>query len=107
MGLLSDWLRELFGMPAALYWTIATANLVYGLFSLSQVLRRRRPPVLIATLVAANATWGVLCLGALPFLIGRVSIFGAAHVLGEGLFVLWLARMEWRHRRSLEHRAAE
>lgn len=104
MGLFSVWLREFFGMTEGLFFTIAAANLIYGLFSLSLTLRRHRPPVLIATLAAANAAWGVLCLGALPFLIGRVSIFGAAHVLAEGLFVLWLARMEWRHRHLLESR---
>lgn len=106
MFALSDWGREFFGMSAGLYFGIATANLLYGLFALSLALRSHRPRGLLTALAVANATWGVLCLGALPFLFGQVSIFGAGHVLAEGLFVLWLARVEWEHRDLLVHRDA-
>lgn len=64
----------------------------------------RRPADLLKSLIMANATWGLLCLGALPFRLSGVSIFGAAHVLAEGFFVLWLARMERQFRDLLEWR---
>lgn len=98
---LAGWLRGLFAMPPLLYFGIAGANLAYGCFSLWIARRPARPVALVATLAGANAIWGILCGLAVVFLRDAMSIWGLAHVLAEGLFVFWLAGMEWRHRHAI------
>jgi hypothetical protein len=98
---LAGWLSRLYIMPQGLLVAMGVANLCYGTFSFSLARRARRPRSLLAVLVAANATWAVLCgLAALRF--GSVaSAFGLAHLIGEGLFVGGLAALEWNQRENL------
>jgi hypothetical protein len=100
---LSGWLSQLYALPRGVLLTIGAANLAYGAFSgsLARLARRRRAQ--IVALVVANAAWAGLCwLAALAF-AGRASVFGLAHLVGEGLFVGALASLEWRERERLTH----
>lgn len=103
---LAGWLSRLYALPHGLIVTMGGVNLAYGAFSFSLARRARRPPTLIALLVAANATWAVLCgLAALRF-AGSASGFGLAHFIGEGIFVGGLAVLEWSQRERLRTAAA-
>ncbi len=101
MLVFSAWLAPLFRLPPPLFGIIATANLVYGSFSLYLALRRRRPVLLISILAAANALWGVVSLVVAAAVASRASVFGLAHLLIEAAVVIALARAEWRHRERL------
>jgi hypothetical protein len=98
---LSGWLSQLYALPRALLLGMAAANLVYGTFSGSLALRARRPRPLLVLLVLANGAWAALCGLAALCLAGRVSAFGMAHLIGEGIFVGALAAVEWRQRERL------
>ena len=98
---LSDRLAALYAMPHAVVVGMGLANLAFGAFSGSLARRARRPPALIVVLVAANATWAALCATAALALSGSASGFGLAHLVGEGLFVGGLARLEWSARAQL------
>ncbi len=95
---LSGWLSQLYALPHAFVITLALVNLGYGTFSFSLARRQQPPRRLIVALVVANAMWAVLCGIAALWLVGTASMFGLAHLVGEGLFVGGLAALEWRHR---------
>ena len=98
---LSAWLSDLYALPRPLLVAMAVANLAYGTYSGALARRAHRPYGALRLLVAANATWAVLCgLAAVRF-AGTASALGLAHLLGEGLFVGGLAALEWRARRRL------
>lgn len=98
---LSGWLSELYALPRPLLVAMGAANLAYGTYSGALASRARRPYGLLVLLVAANATWAVLCGLAAVRLAGSASAFGLAHLVGEGLFVAGLAALEWRERARL------
>jgi hypothetical protein len=98
---LSGWLSELYALPRPLLLVMGAVNLAYGTYSGSLARRARRPYRLIVLLVAANATWAVLCGLAAVSLADTASMFGLAHLVGEGLFVGGLAALEWRERERL------
>ncbi len=104
MWVLADWLLALYRMPPSLFFAIATANLVYGCYSLSLALRRRRPQRLISALAVANAVWGCVCVVGALLLVGRASILGVATLLLEAAVVFTLAWWEWRYRAVLTSR---
>jgi hypothetical protein len=56
---------------------------------------------LIVLLVIANGIWAVICLVAAVLLASKASVFGVAHLVGDGLYVGWLAKVEWRQREKL------
>ena len=56
---------------------------------------------MIVLLVVANATWGGLCVLTAAVLTGTASMFGLAHLVGEGVFVVGLAGLEWSQREQL------
>lgn len=93
---LSGWLSHLYALPQGLLVGMGVANLGYGAFSFSLARRARRPRFLIVLLVVANATWAGLCGLAAVLLAATASAFGLAHLVGEGLFVGGLARLEWK-----------
>ena len=95
---LSARLADLYAMPRALVVGMGVANVCYGTFSLSLAVRSLPPSSLIVLLVAANATWAALCAVAALALSGTASGFGLVHLVGEGLFVAALARVEWTRR---------
>jgi hypothetical protein len=98
---LSGWLSELYALPRPLLVAMGVANLAYGTYSGTLARRARRPRGLLVLLVAANATWAVLCMLAAVRLADTASAFGLAHLVGEGLFVGGLAALEWRERERL------
>jgi hypothetical protein len=95
---LSAPLSELYAMPRALVVGMGVSNVCYGTFSLSLAVRTHPPPSLIVVLVAANTAWAVLCAVSAYLLWGTASYFGVAQLVGEGLFVGGLARLEWTRR---------
>ncbi len=103
MLLLAGWLDPLYGMQSGLYTAIAIANIAYGLYSFSLVVRKQRSRSAILLLVFANATWSLSCsVGAVVLLLTQsASGFGIAHVIAEGVFVGGLAALEWRYRDRL------
>jgi hypothetical protein len=100
---LSGWLSPWFGLPRALLLVTATANIAYGTYSGWLRTRRRRPRAAIVALVFANGAWALVCLLAALYYAPTASVFGVAHLAGEGLIVGTLAVLEWRARAALEH----
>jgi hypothetical protein len=98
---LSGPLSALYAIPRPFLLGMAAANLAYGTFSGTLARRARRPRPLLVLLVTANATWAALCGAAAVWLAGRASVYGLAHLVGEGVFVGGLAALEWRRREQL------
>lgn len=96
--LLSGWLSELEGLPRNVILFTGLVNLLYGSFSFSLAVRKRRPMRLIKALVWANLAWMPVCVGLVVAFWPSITVFGMAHVLGEGVYVGGLALLEWRHR---------
>jgi len=101
MFVLSGWLSSWFGLPRELLLIMGAANLAYGLYSGWLFTRTLRPPGAITALVVANGIWAMSCLTAAYHFAPGASVFGLAHLVGEGLFVGTLAVVEWRRRESL------
>ena len=98
---LSTWLSQLYVLPKEVLVGMGIANLAYGSFSYSLARRAHRPRSLLMLLIAANATWACLCSIAAAMLSETASVFGLAHLTGEGVFVGTLAALEWRERSRL------
>lgn len=98
---LSGWLSGFYRLPQSGIVVMGIANLAYG--SYSGWLRRRpvRPMPLIVLLVIANAAWAVVCWSAAVRTASSASVFGLAHLIGEGGWVAGLAVLEWRAREIL------
>ena len=99
--MLSGWLSDLHALPQRLLLFVGAVNLLYGMYSFSLARQTHRPMYLIKILVFANAFWMVVCVGLATAYWGQASLFGLAHLLGEGIFVGGLAAMEWRQRHQL------
>jgi hypothetical protein len=102
--LLSGWLSERYVLPQDLLRLIGGANVGYGLYSLFLASRPRRSGVLILLLVIANLVWAAACLRWAVAYNESASLFGLAHLGGEGVYVGALACLEWRWRELLRHR---
>lgn len=103
--LLSGWWSRLYGLPHALVVTMGIANVVYGTYSFVLERRTQRPMAALHLLAAANAAWGLACLGAAYVFVGRATLLGVGVLLFEGVFVGGLAVAEWRYREVLQRRA--
>lgn len=99
--LVHKWLVNLYQLQQSFLIFIALVNIAYGLYSLSLVLRKRRPLSLIFLLVSANLLWAILCIRWAIVFRGSASVFGLIHLLGEGVYVGGLACLEWRWRKFL------
>ena len=99
--LLHGWLSELYSLPKGVLLFIGVVNLLYASYSLPLAMRSNRPKILIFLLIAANLMWAMVCLLLLILNRETISIFGLAHLVGEGLFVGGLAYLEWRWREQL------
>ncbi len=96
------WLAALYALPDDLLLVIGLANLLYGSFSLSlATMPRRRTALRICGLALANALWAVGCFIAGAVHLRTASVFGLAHLLGEGVLVGALGVLEWRARERL------
>lgn len=100
MLVLRAWLVDFYGLTPALITLIATANLAYASYSLSLAalssLNRRPPRPAIDLLVTANAAWGLVCLGLIALHANQAGALGLLHIALEGVFVTWLAVIEYR-----------
>ncbi len=94
----SGWLSGWYGLPQELLISIGVVNLVYASYSSSLAMRMRRPKALILFLVSANLLWSVVCVVLALIYRDTATLFGLAHLLGEGLFVGGLGGLEWRWR---------
>lgn len=101
MFALSGWLSPWFGLPRELLLIMGAANLAYGLYSGWLFTRPRRPMTAIVALVLANGAWALGCFVAAYHFAYTASVFGLAHLVGEGLIVGTLAVIEWKRRASL------
>jgi hypothetical protein len=101
MLMLAGWLSRLYALPVEFVVGLGVVNLIYGAYSFSLAVRRKRPKGLIVLLVAANGCWAVFCVVAAVLVSSQASLFGIAHLVGEGSYVGWLAWMEWRLRDTL------
>ena len=99
--LICGWLSELYGLPYKLLFFIGAANVLYGSYSTSLAMRSERPKNLILLLVFANLTWMFVCMSLAISNLETASLFGLAHLVGEGLYVGGLACLEWRWRELL------
>lgn len=99
--LLATWLSRLYGLPVSLVTAMGIANVCYGLYSFSLARRPVRPRALLLLLVAANATWALICVIAAAIVAPFATRLGVAQLLLEGVFVGALAALEWRHREAL------
>ncbi len=100
--LLSNWLHAWYQLPQNFIYFLALANITYGCYSFSLLIRSKRPKILIMLLVVANLTWALLCLRWVIVFRQTASPFGLAHLLLETLFVGGLACLEWRWRELLQ-----
>lgn len=98
---LSAWLSALYGLPQSFVIGLGVVNLLYGAFSFSLARRASRPLKLIVALAAANGAWAVVCIALAVAVGGSATLFGLAHLVGEGLFVGGLGALEWRWRDRL------
>ena len=99
--LASSWLSRLYRLPLDMLLLMGVANLVYASYSLSLAMRSKRPKSCILLLVVANLAWAVICLRWAVIFAGTASVFGLAHLMGEAVFVVGLASIEWRSREQL------
>lgn len=92
-------LAGLHGLPLEVVTFLGATNVAYGSFS-GALLRRARagvfPVVGGKVLVAANATWPLVCVALAVAFRDDVSAFGLLHLLGEGAYVGGLAVVERR-----------
>jgi hypothetical protein len=96
-----SWLSGWYGLPRDLLLLIGGVNVGYALYSLSLAARAERPKALILLLVLANLGWAFVCLQWAVVFADTASLFGVAHLAGEGVFVGVLASLEWRWRELL------
>ena len=96
--LLDDLLSRWYGLPQGLIFFLGVTNLAYGTYSLSLVVRKKRPMNLLRLLVVGNLLWAVVCVGLVLAFSPTASPVGLALLLGEGLFVGGLGVLEWRSR---------
>lgn len=102
MLLLSGWLSTLYGLPVMFVVAHALVHLVYGTYSFSLAVRKRRPMALLLVLIFANAAWAVFCIVFAATLLGNASIYAVLHFIFEGIYVGSLAAIEWRRRELLQ-----
>ncbi len=100
--LLSPWLTDLYNIPLWTLRIMGLANVAYGIYSFQLARRKIRSGIMIIALVVGNATWAVICFAWFSTFFELASIWGLMHLFGEGLFVGFLASLEWRWRELLK-----
>jgi hypothetical protein len=106
MLVLGTWLTGLYALPRGLLLFMGAVNLLYASYSFSLAVRARRPKWSISLLVFANLAWVPVCLGLAVMFRETATLFGLAHLIGEGIFVGGLAMLEWSQRDQLLERDA-
>jgi hypothetical protein len=98
----SGWLSSLSGFSREFVIGHAFVHLIYGAYSLSLAVRKRRPMLMLMVLIFANAAWGCFCLIFAATLWGDAPVFAVAQFTLEGLYVGGLALIEWKRRDLLQ-----
>lgn len=80
---------------------LGVANLVYGCFSLSIAVRKKRSVSIISTLAIANILWAPICWILYSMYSSEISLLGTLHILGESLYVGMLGIIEYKNRNLL------
>lgn len=97
---LRGFLSRLHGFPLPLVTFLGCVNLAYACYSGSlawRAVRGRRPSRrAIDVLIAANLAWALVCVAMVVRMRPSATIFGLAHVVFEGAFVVSLAYLEAR-----------
>jgi len=102
--ILIDWFVKWYRLPYELLTLVSVVNLIYASYAISLAVYLRRIKLMIVLLVVANLVWAAVCVGFVIVYGKTMSIFGFAHLLGEALFVVCLAGLEWRYRAFLENK---
>ncbi|MBM3762335.1 MAG: hypothetical protein FJW36_19055 [Acidobacteria bacterium] len=102
--LLSGWLSGLYGIPQSLVVRNGMVNLAYACFSFSLAMWKGRPAWMVGLLAVANASWMVVCAVAAWQLAGQATVIGLGTIVFEGMYVGWLASVEWAMRERLGQR---
>lgn len=96
-----QWLSSLYHLPKNVIIFIGCVNLLYACYSFLLANYKNRSILLINMLVVANSMWGLICLIMLWMFWQEITIFAIIHILGEGIFVSSLARLEYLWRQQL------
>ena len=100
--LLAAWLSGVLGLPERVVLGMGLVNLCYAAYATWLVRRRSRRTIgELLLLAGANVAWAPVCLAVLVYFRDAVTVFGMAHLLAEGSFVLVLGFLEWRFRKTL------
>lgn len=95
--LFSNWVADLYSLPITLVRALAWVNLAYSSFSFTLAMASREGRVPLLRVVAvANLVWTLCCFVLAARWLGEASVFGLAHLVGEGIFVGALGVLEWR-----------
>jgi hypothetical protein len=89
-------MERLLGLPLWVTRINATANLVYGAYSLSLATRARPPLAAVGWLTRANLAWAALCATAAAGFALHGAGWAAGYLFSEGVFVGGLALVEQR-----------
>lgn len=93
-------LSQLYGLPEPELRGLALANLAYGSYSGSLVIRLSRGRALslfsVRFLALANALWAPICLAIVVAFWPRLQPLGVTVLLFEAVFVGGLGVLEWR-----------
>lgn len=101
----AKWISDLYDLPLNFIYFVATANLLYGCYSLTLASRRKRPMALIRLLIGGNLLWSILCIRWFIIFSDTASVFGLLQLGGEAVFVGGLGILEWRWRTHLQSRS--
>jgi hypothetical protein len=94
-------LTHLYGVSSQFLTTIAVVNLLYSVLGLTLGMLGRRPAWLLAALICANLGWAAICIVLTTRAPVGMTLWGHAHLVGEGASVAVLAVLELRYRRSI------
>jgi len=89
------------GLPVVIVIAMGLANVVYGAYSLYVTTRNQRSVLLVNILAIANMAWLFFCVLIVCLHWEQITLFGIAHVIGEGIYVAGLGITEWIWRSEL------
>lgn len=92
----APWLSTFYGMPLWFVLFMGAANVAYGSYSGSLVLRRHRSRAQLRLLSTANGVWCGLCCVFIAWWWDALTVFGFLHLAAEGLYVAVLGVLERR-----------
>ena len=93
-----QWFSDIYSMPKNIILFLALANILYGIYALLLALRSERSTASVVTLSFANGLWAFVCSTLIVLHFHMASFIGIAFLIGEALFVAFLATYEWKNR---------